>query len=445
MTVLSPDHRALTSGLAALGFAAVALAGPAAAADLPRKSAPPPSAVLFKPTWDGFYAGSFVGGGFADFSSRFGGARASKSVSGATGGTLIGWNWSNGSFVYGVEGDIGFNLIRGTLPAFGGQPATGVDTLYSAHLRGRLGYDLGDFLPFVAAGATFNESYQRNAGLTPIGGGLVRFGDTKTNVGWTVGAGLDYRVGTLFPWFGPFVLRAEYLYEDVGDSRFNLPAGSVRTSQGTHYGRVALVWQPSEGNHNRYRFSAAEPGARDWTGHYGGLFGGGSFESVETRFGGVRNSLDASGGVGGVFVGTNYQWGRIVVGFDGDVGVGDVEGRGAQPGSAFTTYRSNIRAHTRGRLGYSYGDFLPFLAGGLSWSRSEQRNLALGSENGRVPVESYTVGGGLEYRVSDRVSLRGEYLYDASYNNKRPGITPLASTQSFDGHTVRAGVAYYLP
>ncbi len=45
------------------------------------------------------------------------------------------------------------NAITGVVP-------THLDNLYDVRLRGRLGYEFGWFMPFVAGGAVINESYQ---------------------------------------------------------------------------------------------------------------------------------------------------------------------------------------------------------------------------------------------------------------------------------------------
>ena len=432
----------------------VAVAAPALAADLPYGRPAPAFVVpVVAPSWEGFYAGTFAGGGVATFTSRQAGSRT-VTKGGQTAGSLFGYNWQTGSFVYGLEGDIGLHLIRGRNPGHAGLISTSVDTLYSARLRGRLGYDFGDFMPFVAVGVAMNETYQRNdpspvAAAVPFGFGTlpVPFGAVRRQAGLTAGAGLDYRF--VLPNIGRFALRGEYVYETFGDRTYDLFGGPVRTGQSTHFLRAALIYQLGGGLNIAGLRSPAAPGTVDWAGPYGGVLAGGALARPRTRFAGLgRTSFDASGPLGGLYVGSNLTFGRAVIGIEGDIAVSDFAGTGPQPGILATSFRQYIQASTRLRLGYAFDRVLPFVAGGVAFSRSEQQSLSTAffgvrSENGRVPAELFTVGGGLDYRVAERTSLRAEYLYASSFANKRPGLDGIPSRQQLDTHTGRVGAAYH--
>ena len=87
---------------------------------------------------------------------------------------------------------------------------------------------------------------------------------------------------------------------------------------------------------------------------------------------------------------------------------------------------------------------LPYFAAGVTWGRTEQRDQVTLSEKGRIPSEAWTVGAGLEYMLTDRLSLRGEYLFESTYSNAQTNLTPCAAcTQSLTGSMVRVGLAYY--
>jgi opacity protein-like surface antigen len=108
------------------------------------------------------------------------------------------------------------------------------------------------------------------------------------------------------------------------------------------------------------------------------------------------------------------------------------------------SYRGYVNADIRGRAGYAFGNFLPFVAAGYSFGRGEIIDNATGSEKGRVPLDAFTAGGGLDYRVSQRVSFRIEDLYDFASTRKNidlNGCTTCSVTR--DGNTVRAGFAYH--
>ena len=97
-----------------------------------------------------------------------------------------------------------------------------------------------------------------------------------------------------------------------------------------------------------------------------------------------------------------------------------------------------------GRAGYAFGRFLPYFAAGATWGRTEQRDQATLSEKGRIPSDAWTVGAGLEYMLADRLSLRGEYLFEDTYRNAKTSLSPCtACTQSLTGSMVRFGLAYY--
>ncbi len=98
-----------------------------------------------------------------------------------------------------MEGDVGAGSVTGSSASCGTVPhtcSTRINAL--ADVRGRLGYAVGSFLPFVAGGAAF-ANIHANDYLYGGAGGAWR-------TGYTVGAGLEYK-------FPPRIaLRVEYLH-----------------------------------------------------------------------------------------------------------------------------------------------------------------------------------------------------------------------------------------
>ncbi len=197
--------------------------------------------------------------------------------------------------------------------ASGGLLALDVDTLYSAHLRGRVGYDMGRFLPYIAGGYTANEVYVREDG------GTETIGDNQRLNGWTIGAGVDVKLGNTF--VGPLMLRAEYLYEQLSSE--TMFGGAIDVEQSTHFARVGII---------SYLGDDAAPstpeGDVDWTGAYGGLLVGYGRMNVQT----TSPDLEADGAMGGIYTGRNFQFGNVVVGFDSALALSNFEGTGPQPG-----------------------------------------------------------------------------------------------------------------
>jgi outer membrane immunogenic protein len=418
--------------LTLLGAAAL-LSAPAQAADIPAEVyAPAVVAETVAGSWAGFYAGSLVGYGWSSFDTSAGGSSSGGDVDGTTGGGLIGYSWQKGNFVYGLEGDITLHVLRGDLDGGGAVAAVEADSMYSARLRGRLGYDMGWAMPFIAAGGVMNESY--------IHASADRFdGDVQRLFGWTAGAGVDFKVNLPFieNLLGPLVLRAEYVYEDFGSETFSV-AGGLDAEQSTHFVRGAVIWRPGDAP----AASTSVSSAVDWSGHYGGLTVGYGRTTLETSADFGSTEFDADGALGGFYLGHNFQFGNWVVGYEGSILLANLEGNGAQPGVADVEMRTNVQADTRIRLGYAMGEFLPFIAGGASWTRSEQE-ASNGQQRGRVPAELWNVGAGVDYRVSDRVSLRGEYIYAQSWDSQTTNFAGVATDQDLELHEVRIGAAYH--
>ncbi len=106
-----------------------------------------------------------------------------------------------------------------------------------------------------------------------------------------------------------------------------------------------------------------------------------------------------------------------MLGIEGSTAYTDIEGNGRQP-SGPVSFRNYINADLRARAGYAFGSYLPFVSAGFAYGRSEQIDTATGSQLGRVNNEAIEAGAGLDYRISERVSLRGEYLHEFGINNK---------------------------
>src|SRR5258708_2442704 len=100
-----------------------------------------------------------------------------------------------------------------------------------------------------------------------------------------------------------------------------------------------------------------------WTGFYLGLNGGGGWgRSSWDRTG----NLDLSGAVIGGTAGFNFQMGQVVLGIEGDVDWSGVSGTTTTLCPAGCTTRNDWLGTVRGRLGYAFDRFLPYITGGLA-------------------------------------------------------------------------------
>ena len=186
------------------------LAGAAAAADLPRP-APQPYAppAVYAPVynWAGFYIGINGGGGFGSSSWDLTGGR---NIDGGMVGGTAGYNFQFGQAVVGVEGDIDWADISGSTTNGCPLGCKTTDSWLST-VRGRLGYAADRFMPYVTGGAAFGNIQATTPGFA---------GASATNVGWTLGAGLEAALTR--NWTG----KVEYLYVDLGNFNCGLNCGA---------------------------------------------------------------------------------------------------------------------------------------------------------------------------------------------------------------------------
>src|SRR5687768_13115337 len=94
-------------------IALVATIATAGAADLPGRyrQPPPQQAQIFAPmyNWTGFYVGINGGGAWGESSWT---STGNFDVSGGLFGATIGYNWQQGPWVFGLEGDLDWSNIR---------------------------------------------------------------------------------------------------------------------------------------------------------------------------------------------------------------------------------------------------------------------------------------------------------------------------------------------
>jgi outer membrane immunogenic protein len=255
--------------LLALAFAGLGT-GSALAADLatrPYTKAPPP-VITPAYNWKGFYVGVNAGAvlsrsAFDYTPSNFfagvttlgpdGTARFNRT--GFTGGGQAGYNWQTGAFVLGVEGDINYtdvrsvgSITRGPVPglSLGYTVSESSKSDWLATARARAGVTAGNALFYVTGGLAVADYNFTQTGLFPNCPCATTATISKTKVGWTVGAGVEYAINAAWS------VKAEYLYVDIGSESFadNLGAFGLPQASFTHdvrltenIGRVGLNYR----------------------------------------------------------------------------------------------------------------------------------------------------------------------------------------------------------
>ena len=166
-----------------------------------------------------------------------------------------------------------------------------------------------------------------------------------------------------------------------------------------------------------------------WTGAYvGGQIGyefgrdSALYSSTLTGANLLGASTKTTGVVGGAHVGYNFSTQSLPVfgGFLGAGGVfgieGDVDGTSAKNGFApvgfNATYREQIEGSIRGRLGIAFDRVLVYGTGGAAFAGIRNTyNAGANSDTIDRTRVGYTVGGGVEYAITNNVSVGAEYRY----------------------------------
>jgi outer membrane immunogenic protein len=188
------------TGVAALALLTTSVA--AQAADIPRPVYKGVRSVVAYYNWTGFYFGGTVGYGFG--SSNWDLPPIGLSPKGMMYGLTLGYNYQTGSYVWGLEADYNWSRVKASSPCIILMTCE-TSSRWFGTLRGRVGYALDRFLPYVTAGVAFGDI---RATLDPVG-----LTASKTNTGYAIGAGLEYAL------MGSWTAKFEYLYIDLG--KFN--------------------------------------------------------------------------------------------------------------------------------------------------------------------------------------------------------------------------------
>ncbi|GJD48791.1 hypothetical protein OPKNFCMD_1517 [Methylobacterium crusticola] len=190
-------HRGTLGGAALL---CAGLAGPARAADLPRRAAPPAFTPVPVFTWTGFYAGLNAGYGFGGGAGRFTDATYGTVTTGGrdgafVGGGQVGYNYQltpGSGLVVGVEADIQgttFGRGRGGLVGTTAFYDVGPSLDWFGTVRGRLGYAFDRFLVYGTGGFAYGGGSR-----PPYAASFTGTLPDTFRTGWTAGGGVEYAI-----------------------------------------------------------------------------------------------------------------------------------------------------------------------------------------------------------------------------------------------------------
>jgi outer membrane immunogenic protein len=152
-----------------------------------------------------------------------------------------------------------------------------------------------------------------------------------------------------------------------------------------------------------------------WTGFYLGINGGGGWG--RSQWDGV-DKFAISGGLIGGTIGYNWQPGlsQWVLGVEGDVDWSGIQGTTTVLCPFGCQTRNHWLATARGRLGYAWDRFLPYVTAGLVVG--DINATTLGLPGGSVTSAGWTAGAGVEFGLLPNVSVKAEYLFEtlSSFN-----------------------------
>jgi outer membrane immunogenic protein len=183
-----------------------------------------------------------------------------------------------------------------------------------------------------------------------------------------------------------------------------------------------------------------------WTGFYVGINGGYGFGKSNWTVPGTGVStgdFNVNGALVGGTLGYNLQTGAWVWGIEGDFDASWIKGSNTTVcGGTGCETRNNWLGTGRGRIGYAWDPFLPYLTGGAAFG-----NIRAGQVGSSVTATTtkvgWTLGAGLEYSFMNEWSAKIEYLYADLGNATCPAATCGANIDiKTKANIVRLGVNY---
>jgi outer membrane immunogenic protein len=176
-----------------------------------------------------------------------------------------------------------------------------------------------------------------------------------------------------------------------------------------------------------YKAPAVAPAPWSWTGFYvGGNVGAVSDHSSISNDPASSNpwltappTANATGVIGGLEAGYNWQMSQLVLGLEGDVSWSSANQSVVTPtpatGKTDTyTSRLNALATIRGRVGWAFDRALLYGTGGVAFANFKDQLVDSVFPFTAAPSSSttgWTAGGGIEYALTDHWTAKAEYLH----------------------------------
>ena len=239
------------------GAALAALASGAQAADLGVRRVEVPAAVISPVfSWTGFYVGGYVGassrqGRFNDIDGYNTPGPWGVNKTNFLGGLTLGYNYQiTPNFLLGVEGEVGYlGGSRRADPTSPGLDTVGKinDAVYGL-ITARAGFTLDRTLFYVKGGLALGGGSARVTDTCSVApcGPLTLSGSRSSNVGWTIGGGIEYAA------YQNWTIKAEYNYVSFGNQTVNALGSDgfnyrFRTQNNAHLFKIGVNYLFSTG------------------------------------------------------------------------------------------------------------------------------------------------------------------------------------------------------
>ena len=188
------------------------------------------------------------------------------------------------------------------------------------------------------------------------------------------------------------------------------------------------------------------PALFTWSGFYAGVNAGVNFGRFSENGGPYFGS--AFGGLYGLSAGYNYQSGPLVAGVEADLDFGSVNGSGNPYMNVWGSGNITGDGSLRGRFGYAFNRAMIYVTAGYTGAslKGSVSDLS-GAPNIYASQSAYlnglVLGTGLEFAITDRISIKGEYLFSDYGSTGYFAGTRDNMTAGARFSTLRAGINYH--
>ena len=189
--------------------------------------------------------------------------------------------------------------------------------------------------------------------------------------------------------------------------------------------------------------------AFDWNGFYAGVgFGYSSGDADVTYDNPMLStydfSMEPSGWSGGVTAGFNAAVGDgLIVGAEADLSLADITDSVPDINPSETvTSTTDWTGSLRARLGFDAGDFMPYVTGGVAFAHSIASSTDGDIEEDAV-LAGAVVGAGVEFAVTDSITVKGEYLYSNFGDHTWFEGELYENSSATSSHTIRGGINFH--